>query len=167
MRLLHATLPLLLAALAGSSLGASDVRFGVQAALAIPQGDLSDGANLGLQVGGHGRWDFGSGHGLMGRADFTTYGTRHDFTATDLGFGADYTYHVDHNRRGLYFLGGVSFQNYDMKLSGHTESYSGLGIDLGIGFDVDRNLGFQTRLTTHNLDSTVFTSLNLGVTYTF
>jgi hypothetical protein len=51
------------------SLSAQDVRFGVQGALALPDNDLTDNADAGLQLGGHVRWDFGRGHGVMAPGD--------------------------------------------------------------------------------------------------
>jgi hypothetical protein len=167
MRLIHAAFPLLLAMLASPSLSATEVQFGVQGGLALPMGDLSDAASLGLGFGGHGRYDLGSGHGLMGRVDFTFFGQKGGLSTTDLGIAMDYTYHLDRHRRGVYLLAGVSLQDYSFSRSGHSFSRNGLGVDLGAGFDVDRNLGFQARVTTHNIDSATFTALNLGVTYTF
>jgi hypothetical protein len=167
MRLIHAAFPLMLAILAGPSLGAKDVQFGVQGGLALPMGDLSDTGSLGLGFGGHGRYDLGSGHGLMGRVDFTFYGQKSGVSTRDLGIAMDYTYHLDRHRRGVYLLAGVSLQDYTFSRSGYSNSRNGLGVDLGIGLDVDRNLGFQARVTTHNIDSATFTALNLGVTYTF
>jgi len=149
----------------GTALSAADPAFGFQAALAFPVNDLTTPANQGLQVGGHGRWDFGNGHGLMPRVDVAVYGSKDGFSTTSFGAGADYTYHFDHNRRGVYVLGGLSFMSYSISHGGG--SRSGLGPDLGIGFDTDRHLGFQLRYTTHNLDRATMTSLNLGATYTF
>jgi hypothetical protein len=167
MRLIHAAFPLMLAVLASTSLGAKEVQFGVQGGLALPMGDLSDASSLGLGFGGHGRYDLGSGHGLMGRLDYTFFGQKGGVSTTDLGIAMDYTYHLDRHRRGAYLLAGVSLQNYSFSHSGNSFSRSGLGVDLGVGLDVDRNLGFQARVTSHNIDSGTFTALNLGVTYTF
>lgn len=167
MRFSRPILSILVAALAGAPLAAQTPRFGLQGALATPIGDLSDFANLGLQIGGHGRWDFGQGHGLMGRADLTFYGTRNDFNASSLGIGADYTFHPDRNPRGLYFLAGVSVQEYRLDHPERNYNDSGLGIDLGVGYDLNRNLGLQGRVTTHPFKNSTMTALNLGVTYTF
>jgi hypothetical protein len=101
----------------------------------------------------------------MGRADLTFYGSKNSVNTTAIAVGADYTYHFDRNRRGVYFLAGASFMNYNF--SGGPSSRSGLGPDVGLGFDASRNLGFQIRYTTHNLDHATLGSLNLGATYTF
>lgn len=154
-------------ATAGPGLSAQDARFGVQAALAFPVNDLTDNAGLGLQVGGHVRWDFGSGHGLMVRADVTFYTSKDGASTTSQGVGADYTYHFDQNRRGFYVLAGVSMMSYNTSVPGTSFTNNGLGLDLGVGYDVHRNLGLQARYTTHSIDGATLSSLNLGATYTF
>ncbi len=151
----------------GAFARAEDPAFGFQAALAFPANDLTNVANLGLQVGGHGRWDFGGGHGIMGRADLAFYGSKDGVSTSSYGLGADYTYHIDHNRRGVYFLAGLSFMGYSLSGGGDSASRSGIGIDLGVGYDLNRHVGLQARYTTHNLDHATMSSLNLGCTYTF
>ena len=160
-------IPTAILALGCTFLSAEDARFGVQGALSFPTNDLTDTANPGIQVGGHALWDFGRGHGLMARADLGLYGSKDGFSTTSLGGGADYTYHIDRNGRGLYFLGGVTFISFNTSGYGHSSSSNGLGIDVGVGYDLDRHLGFQARYMTHNIDSATLSSLNLGVTYTF
>ena len=167
MRLIHASLPVLLAVLGGPSLTADEARLGVQGGMAIPLGDLSDVANLGFQAGVHGRWDLGSGHGLMARVDYAGYGSKQGNSTWDLGGGVDYTYHLNQNRRGPYLLAGMSIQEYNVTNAGSNIYLRGLGFDLGLGYDLDRNLGLQTRLTTHNLNNSTFTSMNVGITYSF
>lgn len=166
MKSLRMLLPALLLGAATAAGAAEPPALGVQGALVFPANDLTDGANLGLLLGGHGRWDFGNGHGLMGRADLTFYGSKNDNTIHSIDAGADYTYHVDRNRRGLYLLAGVSFINYDNSHAG-TSSQSGLGVDVGLGYDLDRHLGLQLRYITHNIDHGTLSALGLGVTYTF
>ena len=158
--------PAIILVLAGTALGAQDVRVGVQGAFAFPANDLTDVANLGLQLGGHARWDFGRGHGLMARLDVTFYGSKDGASTTSFGGGADYTYHVDHDRRGLYLLAGATLTSYSVS-GGGTASRSGLGLDVGAGYDLTRNLGLQLRYTTHSLDGATMSSLNLGATWSF
>jgi hypothetical protein len=148
-------------------LAAQDVRFGVQGAVSFPTGDLSDVANLGLQLGAHARWNFHEGHGLMARADWTTYGSKNDVSTTSLGLGADYTYHFTRSQEGVYVLAGLSLLDYNQDFQGYSVDNNALGIDFGVGYDVDRHLGLQARVTSHNLDHVTMTALNLGVTYTF
>ena len=70
------------------ALSAQDVRFGVQGALSLPTNDLSDNANTGLQLGGHAKWDFRHGHGLMARADLTFYGHTNSISVNTTRFSA-------------------------------------------------------------------------------
>ena len=163
MRLPTLLLPALL--VAGTGLAAAAPEWGFQGALAVPTADLSSSAGLGLQGGANGRWDFGGGHGIMGRADLTLYSGKDGANDSSLGVAADYTFHLDRNRRGVYFLGGLSFLTYS---AGHgTGSVNGFGLYLGVGFDQDRHIGYQIRYTTHSINSATLASLNLGVTYTF
>lgn len=157
---------LVLAASPAALHAADPPALGVQAAVAFPVGDLPDVAKPGILLGGHGRWDFGGGHGLMARADLGLYASKDGASTNSFGAAADYTYHVDHNRRGLYLLAGVSFMNYSIS-RGSSASRSGFGPDLGIGYDLTRNLGIQARYTTHSLDGATMASLNLGATWTF
>jgi hypothetical protein len=124
---------------------------------------------MGLQVGGHGKWDLGQGHGIMGRADVTFYGEKFGYSDKSWGAGADYTYHLDHNRHGFYVLGGLSVMDYHWStLDSQSHTDTALGPDVGVGYDLDRHLGLQARYTFHNgSDSNTLSSLNLGVTYSF
>jgi hypothetical protein len=149
------------------SLSAQDVRFGVQGALALPDNDLTDNADAGLQLGGHVRWDFGQGNGVVTRVDATWFGQNDGVTVNDLAIAADYTYHFERRQRGLYVLAGLSEQNYRTSYQGFNQNDSGLGFDLGAGYDLDRHLGFQARYTTNNFSDYTYSALNLGVTYTF
>jgi hypothetical protein len=162
-----AILTLAALALSASALKAEEPRFGVQADLSLPSNDLSDVANLGVGFGGHGRWDFGHGHGLMARADVTLYGSKDSFSTSSFGAGADYTFHLDRTQRGVYFLAGASFLSFSTSGYGHSVSNNGMGLDLGLGYDADRHVGFQARYTTHSVSGGTYSALNLGVTYTF
>lgn len=152
---------------AALSLSAQEVRFGVQGALALPAGDLSDNADAGLQVGAHARWDLTQGHGLMARTDVTSFGQNDGVNVTDLAFAVDYSYHFERRQRGLYILGGLSEQNYHTSFQGYSRNDSGLGFDLGAGCDLSRNVGLQARYTINNFSYATYSALNLGVTYTF
>jgi len=160
--------PLLMTGLAAVTLGAQDVRVGVQAAVVFPSGDLGDGAGLGLQGGGHVRWAFAQGHGLMARADVTVFSDRNDAKSTSLAAAVDYTYHFDRNQQGFYVLAGLCVQDYHREFPDGTLNDNGLGLDLGVGYDLDRHFGVQARVTSQSASySTTLTSLNLGVTYSF
>jgi len=149
------------------TLAAQDARFGVQGALSLPANDLASNADTGLQLGGHARWAFNGGHGVMARADLTFYGRNQGVNVTDAAIAGDYTYHFARRQEGPYLLGGLSLHSFRTSVPGYAQSDSGLGLDLGGGYDFDRNLGLQARYTTNNLNDMVYSALNLGVTYTF
>ena len=113
------------------SLSAQSVRFGVQGALSLPDNDLSDNADLGIQAGGHARFDLGRGHGVMARADLASYSQNNSTHVTNLAIAADYTYHFEQRQRGIYVLGGIAQQNYHTSFPGDSRNDSGLGFDLG------------------------------------
>jgi len=169
MKTFKAIMPALIVIASGAFLLGATPEYGVQGALSFPTGDLSDSASVGLQGGGHAQWNFGSGHGIMARADLTLYGQHHGSSDTSVGFGGDYTYHLDQNRRGLYFLGGLSVLDYHWTDQyGYSHTDASLGPDLGVGYDLDRHVGLQARYTFHSgANSTALNSLNLGVTYPF
>ena len=149
------------------SLSAQSVRFGVQAAVSLPTNDLTNNAYFGLQMGGHAKADLSEGHGIMARADVAFYSQNNDYNVSNYALAADYTYHFERNQIGPYVLAGVSQQVYHTSLHGLDTNDSGLGIDLGAGFDVDRNVGLQVRYTTNSFNSYNYAAVNLGVTYTF
>jgi len=149
------------------SLCAQDIRLGVQGAVSLPAGDLSDNAIMGLQLGGHAKLALSGGHGVMGRVDLTFYGQNSSTSVTDLAVAADYTYHVERRQQGLYVLAGLSQQDYHTAFPNYSRNDNGLGIDLGLGYDMDRHLGLQTRYTTNSFSGLTYSALNVGVTYTF
>jgi len=162
--------PVLAILLAGAalSLSAQDVQFGVQGGIALPAADMSNKASLGLTAGGHARWDFSQGHGLMARADLNLFTSNGGNNVTALGVAADYTYHLERRPAGFYCLAGLNQESFRTSPDvGPSRSDSSFGIDLGAGYDLDRHLGFQGRYTTNSFNSLSYAALNLGVTYTF
>ncbi len=149
------------------ALAAQDIRLGVQGALSLPANNLGDNANLGLQLGGHARMDLGAGHGLVRRADLSFYGQHNGIDVNNLALAADYTYHFERRQRGPYLLAGLSLQNYHTGFPAFSRNDSGLGVDLGVGCDLDRHLGVQARYTTNSFTGLTYAARNLGVTYTF
>ncbi len=152
---------------AAFSLAAAEPQFGVQAGLSAPFNDLSNNGNLGPYLGGHARWYFGGGHGLMARADLTFYGSNNSISVTGFGVGADYTYHLEQHLEGLYFMAGLTEESFHTSYVGSSRNDNALGIDFGVGYDMDRHLGLQARYLTHNLDHMTYSALDLGVTYSF
>jgi len=148
-------------------LPAAEPHFGVQGGLSVPVNDLSSNAYIGVQAGAHGRWDFEHGHGLMVRGDMTLYAQNGGTSVTDLAVAADYTYHLERRLNGLYLLAGLSQDSYHTSYSSYSRSDSGLGLDLGAGYDLDHHLGLQARYVTHSYSGLTYSALNLGATYTF
>ena len=149
------------------SLCAEDVRFGVQAGLAIPAADLSNNGSLGIEAGGHAKWNIGNGHGLMPQANINIYTANHSVNVTGLSLACDYTYHVEQRPTGFYLLAGLNEATYHTSWSNHSSNDTSLGIDLGLGYDLDRHMGMQARYTSNSFNSVTYGALNVGVTYTF
>jgi hypothetical protein len=168
MKVLRIVMPALFLAVSGTFLAATEPQWGVQGALSFPAGDLSDSAHVGVQGGGHARWNFGQGNGLMARADVTLYGSKYGSNDSSVGVAADYTYHLGRNQRGLYLLGGLSVLDYSWSRDDNpSRSDTSLGVDLGVGYDLDRHVGLQARYTSHNTSGSTLSALNLGITYSF
>ena len=144
-----------------------DSRFGLEGAVSLPSGNLSTTANNGFEFGGIGRWEMSGGRGLTGRIDLNLYAEKYGVTTTSIGIAADYTFHLTGSQRGPYFLIGPSVLDYSQNLANTTLNSSSLGLDLGLGVDMDDHLGILARWTTHYIDHTTWTVLNLGLTYTF
>lgn len=156
--MLRTLLPLALASCV--SLSAQDFRPGVHGGLNIPVGDLSDAldARLGFTIGGHLGIDYGAGHELRPRLDFTTYEggwhpvgnnkfTKNSITALTLG--ADYVYYTEQRPVGFYLVMGLSNQWWNVNpKDGATESNSSLGLTAGAGFRPNRVWSFEARFTT-------------------
>jgi hypothetical protein len=149
------------------TLAAAEPHFGVQGALSLPVNNLSNNAYVGFQAGGHGRWYFEQGHGLMARADMTLYSPNGGTNVTDLGVAADYTYHLERSPVGVYLLAGLSQNSFHTSFSDRSRNDSGLGWDLGAGYDLDHHTGVQVRYVTHSFSGLTYSAFNVGVTYTF
>lgn len=148
-------------------LAAAEVDFGVQAAASLPTSNLSDNAYVGVQGGGHMRWDFSHGHGIMFRADLAVYPQNGGTSVNGFAVAADYTYHLEGHHTGLYVLGGLSQASYHTSFSSYSRSDSGLGFDVGAGYDIDRHVGLQARYTSYSFTGLTYSAMNVGVTYTF
>ncbi len=153
------------ALLIGPAAHAGDPAWGLQGQVSIPQGDLSDVANMGLGVGGHALWDFGSGHALRARLDYTFYSEKSKTTTSMLGLGADYNYYFSGRQREFYLIAGLGSHSYHQ--SGDEGTRSGVGFAFGVGYQVDAHVGGELRYTTTNVKDNTMIALNLGVTYRF
>jgi hypothetical protein len=145
-----------------------DGRFGFEAAVSAPSGNFSDSANNGIEVGGIGRWDLGGGgRDITGRIDLNLYPQKYGISTSSLGVAVDWDFHFTGTHHGPYFLIGGSLLDYSQNVPNDNLNSSTLGLDLGLGVDIDDHLGILARWTTHYVDHTTWTVLNLGFTYTF
>ena len=144
-----------------------EARFGVEGGLALPNGNLSTAADTGFEIGAIGRWEMGGGRGVTARIDLDFFAQKAGITTSSLGVAADYTFHLTGGDHGPYFLVGASVLDYSQNHNGATNSTNSLGLDLGVGVDIDTHLGLLARWTSHYLEHSTWTVLNLGVTYTF
>ena len=115
-KLLRRVAPILIL-MPGLGLGADDLKWGAQAALCAPLGDLKTAldSNIGFTVGGHLGYYLEEGHEIRPRVDYTRY-EGGSFSANSLSyknnvsafsFGADYIYYLEQRRQGFYVTGGV------------------------------------------------------------
>lgn len=147
---------------------AQDSYFGLQAGLAMPQGDLSRkqllGNSPGLDLGVHVAFDLGRGHMIRLRTDYaqfrenTTYegpGFAFKFKASDLSLGVDYLYFVNHRPTGLYMMAGVSGNRWEMAEKDNfgfgqdslRMTTTKFGYGFGVGYQVNRRWGYEAGYT--------------------
>lgn len=166
----HRRLALALAVFAfgATSASAQDSYFGVQAGLAMPQGDLSRkqllGSKPGLDLGAHAAFNLGQGHVIRLRTDYAQFqeNTTHEgpgfaftFKASDLSLGVDYLYFVNHQPMGLYLVAGVSGNRWDIAEKDNygfgedslTMTTTKFGYGFGVGYQVNRSWGYEAGYT--------------------
>lgn len=103
------------ATLLGIPLAAQDLRFGLQATLASPLGDLGDKAmldgSLGYGIGAHAMIGFAGGHAIVPRLDYTYFEKSSPTRKAQMfQVGADYNYFISGKvNQGLYVGVGVGF----------------------------------------------------------
>lgn len=171
MSLLRKMIPLIMLA---TPLCAQDVRFGVQVHANLPSADLKDAADSKAGAGGgfHMTWDLGGGSVIRPRVDYVAYPENKNFpdyslSATangkskldNLSAGADYLYFFEGKDTGFYVTGGLSWNrwkfdyDYTYKIGNVTVSGSSsqtankVGGAAGVGYNLNRNLGFEARYT--------------------
>ncbi len=153
MRFSHLSLAALLLA-AGTGLSAQDFRFGGQATLALPQGDLDDlmDGKVGYGLGAHLFIGLRDGHALVPRIDYTLFKRSEgsmDIELTALNLGADYNWFASGKAgEGFYALAGVAFSSGRLEVTGFgSDSEGSLAASVGAGFMFNRNLGAELRYT--------------------
>ena len=144
-------------------LKAEEPRFGVQALVNAPLGDLKDfvDSKPGVGVGVHGTFDLGLGNMVRPRLDFNVYpeanfpGLKNN--ASNLSLGADYLYFIAGRPEGLYLTGGLAAVRWSFsqdagfgKVSTDTTK---LGLALGAGYQWNRTVGGELRFTSSKVDS--------------
>ncbi len=177
-----------LTALALGSLGLQaqeGPRFGLQATLSLPQGDLKDAVDskMGYGVGAHVTFDLAGGHMIRPRLDATWYPkyTVSDpfgsasLTYSNIALGADYLYFVEGKPQGLYFTGGLSAVQWKgeatvtvLGISGSdSQTTTKLGLAAGLGYQFNKTVGAELRYQTSKVWDGNADSLQAGVTFRF
>lgn len=160
---------------AGSGLMAQDARFGLQAQIAIPQGDLKDAVDskLGFGAGVHGTFAFDQ-HAIRPRFDYTFY-PEADLSGvktkvTSMALGADYLYFVDGKDQGVYFTAGLSAIRWKVEVNtpffSDSASTTKLGVAAGLGYQWTKAFGTEVRYVNSSIDPNV-TANNIVVGATF
>ena len=170
----------------GASLGAQSLHYGFQVGANFPQSDLKNyiskdatptlGANLAI--------DFGAGHVLRPRLDYTSYKKSDaqgvaglEDKARVLSLGADYLYYPAQDPKGFYFIAGLGYTQvkFEQSYAGVSADTTkgGLGWGAGAGWQFTSLLGAELRYTSSHINTggnpSTFAAdaINVGVTFRF
>ncbi|MDR3683168.1 MAG: outer membrane beta-barrel protein [Geothrix sp.] len=136
-------------------LQAEPPRYGVQALVNVPLGDLKTyvDSNPGIGVGAQVTFDLGSGHMLRPRLDYSFY-QQATFASIKqnvsyLSLGGDYLYFLAGKPEGLYLTAGLaamrwSFQHQEPGID-LTSNTTKVGLAAGVGYQWDYNIGTEVR----------------------
>lgn len=169
-----------LALLAASSFAqAEDTRFGLQATVSKPSGDVGDenwmDGKLGYGIGMHLLVDLGGGIAIVPRIDYTIYKNdrtigglvKEDANLKILSGGADFHYYFGREAsQGFYVLGGLGYASgkFETEYSSPLIVLSADGskgafyVQAGAGIQFTRNFGVEVRyqsLEFKDVDTTV------------
>lgn len=155
------------------ALSAQDVRFGLQAQVGVPMGDLKDAVDskAGLGLGAHLTWDFKPQMQLRGRVDYMAFPNvtvdNVDSKVSNFSFGADYLYFIE-GSKGVYLTGGLSLNRWEVDLGPFNASTTRTGVALGAGFAFNEHVSAEARfvMSSFNADADA-NLLQLGVLYRF
>ena len=180
------TLALITATLAAPALCAQDApRFGLQAGLNLPMGDLKDAVDskVGLNIGAHMALDFKGGHMLRPRVDYTWFpeysvsggGASASTKFSSLSLGADYLYYVDGRPQGLYFTGGLALVQWKAESSASylgisasgSQTTTKLGLAVGAGYQFNKTVGAEVRYQMSKAWEGNLDAIQVGVTFQF
>lgn len=179
--------------LAGTcAMAESPVRFGVTVQGGVPLSDLDTfmASNPCVGVGIQATLDLSKSVALRGRLDYNHYADadvnfvtfQQRFTNVDvyhakdktnaLELALDYMYFVDGKDKGLYLVFGPSAIQWDMRVdvSGQSveEKTTKLGLNAGIGYQIDHNLSVEARYTYSSVSSDFAApSLMISLNYRF
>ena len=168
---------------AGPFASAQELRYGVQAHVSLPVGDLKDAVDSkpGLGLGAHLTVDLGQGHVLRPRLDYVAFPDANVFEGvknkmSDLSFGVDYLFQVE-GATGFYVTGGLSAHrwNAEVEVSGlgtFSSNTTKLGYAAGVGYAFNANVNAEARFTTTKFTTRTVSdenanALQLGVLYRF
>lgn len=149
---------LALATLALQPLSAQDVRFGLQAQVGIPTGDLKTAVDskAGLGLGIHATWELQPQVQLRGRVDYMQFPNVTVSSVTNklsnLSFGADALYFTQ-GKVGPYLSGGLSLNRWEVEQGGFNASTTRLGLAAGGGYAVNQKVSFEARYQVSSLAS--------------
>jgi len=155
-----------LALLATSAVHAEDVKFGIQAIVSQPSGDVGNkdwmDSKLGLGVGLHGIIHLEGGAAIIPRIDYVAYKNdrtistwiNEDAKINILSAGADFQYYFSGEvSRGFYILGGLGYARGDFKTSYSSNTITmnvdgtkgALYLQGGVGIHFTPNIGLEAR----------------------
>lgn len=153
--------------LAGLPALAQDIRFGLQAHVNAPMGDLKDLVDnkAGLGGGAHVTWDFMEGQQLRARVDgigfpdATVFGVKN--TVSEVSGGIDYLYFLE-GKTGFYLTGGLSANRWKVEadvagLGKYSNTTTKGGLAAGAGYAFNGNLSVEARFTTSKFDQRLIT----------
>jgi hypothetical protein len=159
---------LALAIMAASVLQAGDVKFGLKATLAMPQGEIGDKDHLdgqmGYGIGADVLIPMSGGHAIVPRFDYTTIKKSEnggDITVTPIGIGADYNYYFSGNAGEGFYLGlGLGYTSAKIEFSSGPHSLSSTPTALytaaSLGYMFTANIGAELRYTSTSLEPEFF-----------
>ncbi len=142
-------------AAAALSLQAEPPRYGVQALVNVPLGDLKTYVdnNPGIGIGVQGTFDLGDGHMLRPRLDYSFY-QQATFASIKqnvsyLSLGGDYLYFLAGRPEGLYLTAGLSAMRWSFQYQDSgtnlTSDTTKVGVAAGAGYQWDYNIGTEIR----------------------
>ncbi len=153
-------------------------RFGVQAHVTAPQGDLKDlvDSKLGLGIGAHVTLDLAGGmHVLRPRLDYTMYPKANFFGVSNkvnsLGAGVDYLFFVDGKQQGVYFTAGLGVTRWDYEWNNGVGSVSDTSTKatyaVGMGFNFNQTFGAELRYNSSHIGNATANGIQVGATFRF